>query len=279
MTLIQHVETFSLIKAVIIAIVEGITEFLPISSTAHMAFAAKFLGISESDAFKNLFIESIQFGAIISVVVLYWRKFFDFKKINFYYKLIVAFIPAAIVGILLKKHIEEFLSNTMAIAAIMFLGGILLLFVDKWFNKPEIEELDQVNYKKSFSIGIFQILAILLPGFSRSAATIIGGMQQKLTRKLAAEFSFYLAVPTLAGAFAKSIWDTYKEQPALLNSSNIQLIAIGNVIAFVIAMIAIKAFIGFLTKYGFKVFGYYRIILGATILILLALGYDLSMLK
>ena len=279
MMLIQHVESFTVIKAIIIAIVEGITEFLPISSTAHMAFAAKFLGINENDAFKNLFIESIQFGAIISVVVLYWRRFFDVKKINFYLKLIVAFIPAAIVGILLKKHIEDFLKNTMAISIVMLLGGILLLFVDKWFNKPEIDEMEDVQYKKSFSIGVFQILAILLPGFSRSAATIIGGMQQKLTRKLAAEFSFFLAVPTLAGAFVKSIWDAYKETPEVLNKENIQFIALGNIIAFLIAMLAIKAFIGYLTKYGFKAFGYYRILLGTTILILLALGYDLSIVK
>ena len=257
-------------QAIILAIIEGITEFLPISSTAHMVFAAKFMGI-ENKPFTKLFEECIQFGAIISVIVLYWKKFFDFKKINFYFKLVVAFIPAAIVGILLKKHIEKMLGSPMIIAIVILLGGILLLFVDKWFNKGKIEELDNVNYKKSFSIGVFQILAIILPGFSRSAATIIGGMQQKLTRKLAAEFSFFLAVPTLAGAFAKGMWDAYKENPELLTKSNIELIAIGNIVAFFIAIVAIKSFITFLTKYGFKAFGYYRIAAGAIMILLMAL--------
>lgn len=256
------------LQAIIIAIVEGITEFLPISSTAHMVFAAKFLGVNENEPFTNLFIESIQFGAIISVVLLYWKRFFDFKKINFYFKLFVAFIPAVIAGVLLKSHIEEMLKRPLIIAVVTLLGGILLLFVDKWFKKSEIEDIDNVDYKKSFTIGVFQILAIILPGFSRSAATIIGGMQQKLSRKLAAEFSFFLAVPTLAGAFAKSMWDAYKEHPEVLNKSNMELLAIGNLVAFIIAIIAIKSFITFLTKYGFKAFGYYRIVLGICILLI-----------
>jgi undecaprenyl-diphosphatase len=259
----------------IIAIVEGLTEFLPVSSTGHMVFAASAFGI-EKEAFTKLFIETIQFGAIISVVVLYWRKFFDVKKINFYYKLFIAFIPAAIVGVLLKKHIDNILGNTLFIAIITFLGGFLLIFIDKWFHKPEIDNVDNTSYRKSFLIGVFQLLAIILPGFSRSAATIIGGMQQKLTRKVAAEFSFFLAVPTLAGAFAKSLWDAYKETPQLLTSENIQKLVFGNIIAFIVAMFAIKTFIYILTKYGFKWFGYYRVVIGAIIIILISLGYSLN---
>ena len=259
----------SYIQAIILAIVEGITEFLPISSTAHMVYVSSIMGI-ENDAFTKLFEEAIQVGAIISVVVLYWRKFFDFTKIHFYLKLIVALIPSVIVGILCKDYIENFLGKTYIIAIVTLLGGILLLFVDNWFKTSKVKELDNVSYSKSFTIGVFQILAIILPGFSRSAATIIGGMQQKLSRKLAAEFSFFLAVPTLAGAFLKSIWDAYKHQPELLNSHNIQLLAIGNIIAFIVALFVIKGFISFLNKYGFKAFGFYRIILGAIILLLFA---------
>lgn len=257
-------------QAIIIAIVEGLTEFLPISSTYHMALTSKILGIDlENDLFIKLFIESIQFGAIISVIFLYWRKFFDFTKLSFYYKIVVAFIPAAIVGVILKKHIDSLIGNLMVMTIITFLGGFLLLFVDKWFNKSDEENIDNVTYKKSFFIGIFQLLAIVMPGFSRSFATIMGGMQQKLSRKLAAEFSFFLAVPTLAGAFVKSMWDAYKHTPQLLSSSNITFLVLGNIIAFIVAMIAIKSFIAILTKYGFKAFGYYRIIMGATVILLL----------
>jgi undecaprenyl-diphosphatase len=262
-------------QSVIIAIVEGLTEFLPISSTGHMVLTASMMGI-EKEAFTKLFIETIQFGAIISVIILYWRKFFDFKKLNLYVKLLIAFIPAVIVGVLLKKHIDQMLETPLFIAIVTLLGGIILLFVDNWFKKPEIDNVDDVTRKKSFFIGVFQVLAIVLPGLSRSAATIIGGMQQKLSRKVAAEFSFFLAVPTLAGAFAKSLWDAWKDTPELLTKSNIQLLAVGNLVAFIIAIIAIKAFITFLTKYGFKVFGYYRIVLGGAIIILLILGYDLK---
>lgn len=265
----------SFIQAIIIAIVEGLTEFLPVSSTGHMVFTASVMGI-EKDAFTKLFIETIQFGAILSVILLYWRKFFDFKKLNFYLKLIVAFIPSAIVGILLKDYIDKALETPVFIAIVTLLGGILLLFVDSWFNKTETSTIDDVSYKKSFTIGVFQLLAIVFPGFSRSAATIIGGMQQKLSRKTAAEFSFFLAVPTLAGAFAKSMWDTYNHNPEILSSQNIQILVVGNIVAFIIALIAIKSFIAILTRYGFKAFGYYRIVIGTIILTLLALGYNLN---
>jgi len=267
----------SFFQAVIIAIIEGITEFLPVSSTGHMALTSAFLGI-EKEPFTKLFIENIQFGAIISVLFIYWKKFIDFKQFSFYLKLFIAFLPAAIVGLLIKKHIDNVLEKPMFIAIVMFLGGIILLFVDNWFKNPTIEREKEITYKKSLIIGIWQLLAIIFPGFSRSAATIIGGMQQKLTRKLAAEFSFFLAVPTLAGAFAKSLWDAHKDNPEILTHQNLILLITGNLIAFVIAIIAIKAFIAYLTKHGFRVFGYYRILVGLAIIIFLALGKNFTIL-
>jgi undecaprenyl-diphosphatase len=192
-------------------------------------------------------------------------------------KLLVAFIPAAIVGVLLKSRIEEILGNPMFISVVMFLGGIILLFVDNWFKNPVIHEEGKITYKNSFIIGLFQLLAIIFPGFSRSAATIIGGMQQKLTRTAAAEFSFFLAVPTLAGAFAKSLWDAYRHNPGILTHHNVHMIILGNLIAFVIAILAIKGFITFLIKHGFRLFGWYRIIAGLIILVFLLTGHSLSL--
>lgn len=255
----------SIFQTIILAIVEGLTEFLPISSTGHMALVSAFMGIEKND-FTKLFIENIQFGTILSVLVLYWRKFFDFQKLQFYVKLVIAFIPAAILGVLFKKHIDQLIGTPMFIACTMFFGGIVLLFVDNWFKNPRIESEEKISNKNALYIGFFQVLAVVLPGLSRSAATIIGGMQQKLTRKAAAEFSFFLAVPTLAGAFAKSLWDAYKDTPEILTKSNISVLAIGNVIGFLVAIVAIKAFITFLTKHGFRFFGYYRIIIGLIII-------------
>jgi len=266
----------TIFETIVIGVVEGITEFLPISSTGHMALASAILGI-EKDAFTKLFIENIQFGTILSVIILYWRKFFDIKRIGFYIKLLVAFIPAAIVGILLKKHIDKVLETPLFISVVMFLGGIVLLFVDNWFKKPTIDNEENISLKSSFLIGIFQVIAIVLPGFSRSAATIIGGMQQKLTRKVAAEFSFFMGVPALGGAFAKSLWDAWKETPEILTTANIQTLALGNLIGFVVALFAIKTFIGYLQKHGFKVFGWYRIIVGLVLIGLIVMGIDLKM--
>lgn len=265
----------SVLQAIIIAIVEGITEFLPISSTGHMALTSAVLGI-EKNVFTKLFIENIQFGTIISVILLYRKKFLDFRTPAFYLKLLIAFLPAAIVGILLKKHIDRVLETPLFIAIVLFLGGVLLLFVDNWFNKPSIEREEEISFKNSLWIGIFQLLSIIFPGFSRSAATIIGGMQQKLTRKAAAEFSFFLAVPTLAGAFAKSLWDTWHENPEVLTAHNIRILALGNLVGFLVAVVAIRAFISFLTKHGFRVFGYYRIVVGLLLIIFLASGHNLS---
>jgi len=257
----------SIIQAIIIAIVEGITEFLPVSSTGHMIITQELLGV-EITEFVKAFTVNIQFGAILSVIVLYWKRFF--QSLDFYYKLFVAFIPAAVIGLLASDFIDSLLENVVVVAVMLVLGGIVLLFVDKWFNKPKEDQ--SINYPTAFKIGLYQCIA-MIPGVSRSAATIIGGMTQKLDRKTAAEFSFFLAVPTMFAASAYKLLENYKS----IDSSNISLLLIGNVVAFVVALIAIKTFISFVTRYGFKVFGYYRIVVGAAILIMLALGYDLNL--
>jgi undecaprenyl-diphosphatase len=258
------------LHAIIIAIIEGLTEFLPISSTGHMAIASAIMG--DNGDFAKLFEVVIQFGAILSVVVLYWRKFFDFKKISFYIKLFIAIIPALAFGALFKSHIDAMLEKPMIIALIMLLGGIVLLFVDKWFQKPAIDKEENITNKKAFIIGLYQVLSIIFPGLSRSAATIIGGMQQNLSRRLAAEFSFFLAVPTMLAATVKSLYDMYKEQPQVLNTDNLSTLLLGCGIAFIVAILAIRFFIGFLQKYGFRLFGWYRIIVGLALLILFYTG-------
>lgn len=258
------------LESIILAIVEGLTEFLPISSTGHMIITSAVMGI-KNDPFTKVFEVAIQFGAILSVVVLYFKRFF--KSFDFYFKLFVAFIPTAIVGLLIKKYIDGWLENVWVVATTLLIGGIVLLFVDKWFENNEHEGTEEVSYKTGFLIGCFQCLA-MIPGVSRSAATIIGGLTQKLTRKAAAEFSFFLAVPTMFAATAKSLYD---EKELILESADkIPLLIIGNIVAFIVAMIAIKFFIGILTKYGFRVFGYYRIALGALLLILLLMNVDLA---
>ncbi|GEM56185.1 undecaprenyl-diphosphatase [Flavobacterium branchiophilum NBRC 15030 = ATCC 35035] len=257
----------NLLQALILAIIEGLTEFLPISSTGHMVIASSFMGIAEDD-FTKLFEIVIQLAAILSVVVIYWRKFFDFTRIQFYIKLVIAVIPALLIGGLLKKHIESMLETPVFIATILLLGGFILLFVDNWFQNPSINDEKEISNKKAFAIGCYQTLAVIFPGLSRSAATIIGGMQQGLTRKSAAEFSFFLAVPTMLAATIKSIYDVYKDSPEVLNTDNLGILAIGNIVAFLVAYASIKFFIGFLTRNGFKMFGYYRIVLGVLLLII-----------
>lgn len=259
------------LEAIILAIIEGLTEFLPVSSTGHMIIASTFMGI-ESNDFTKLFTVAIQFGAILSVVVVYFKRFL--QSWDFYKKLVVAFIPTGIIGLLLKSHIDTLLENVWVVAISLLAGGIVLLFVDKWFAKNEEEGTEEVSYRTGFLIGVFQCIA-MVPGVSRSAATIIGGLAQKLTRKAAAEFSFFLAVPTMFAATAKSIWD---EKELLLQSSNNEwlLLVVGNIIAFIVAYIAIRTFIAFLSKNGFKAFGYYRIILGATLIVLLLSGINLQ---
>jgi undecaprenyl-diphosphatase len=250
------------IQAIILAIIEGITEFLPISSTGHMIIVSSFFGI-EHDEFTKLFTIVIQLGAILSVVVLYFKRFF--QTFDFYFKLLVAFIPAVVLGLLFSKKIDALLESPVTVAVTLLIGGILLLKVDDWFtNKEEIQTTDNISYLQAFKIGLFQCLA-MVPGVSRSGASIVGGMSQKLSRTTAAEFSFFLAVPTMLGATAKKCYDYYKDG-LVLSDDQINLLIIGNIVAFVVALIAIKSFIGFLTKHGFKMFGYYRIVAGIVLL-------------
>ena len=267
----------NLIHAIIIAVVEGITEYLPVSSTAHMIFTSTFLGI-EKDEFVKMFQVSIQFGAILSVVVAYREKFFNPSNLKFYFKLALAVIPALVLGYLFDDKIEAVLEKPIPIAIAMIVGGIFLLFIDKFFQNPSKQTDGQISFKNAVTIGFWQCLA-MMPGVSRSAASIIGGMQQKLDRKLAAEFSFFLAVPTMFAVTAYSIFLKDWNLPAgelkgyemiFSSSDNITLFIAGNIVAFVVALIAIKTFVGILNKYGFKPFGWYRILAG--LLILLALN-------
>lgn len=263
----------TIIQAIIIAIVEGITEYLPVSSTGHMILATSILGI-ESNDFVKFFTVNIQLGAILAVVVLYFKHFF--KSFDFYFKLIIAFIPAAIMGILFSDKIDELLESPATVAVMLLLGGIVLLFIDKLFTDKEEGNDKEISYLNAFFIGCFQCIA-MIPGVSRSASTIIGGLTQKLSRKSAAEFSFFLAVPTMFGATAKKTLDLYQDKGLeFFDTDKIMLLAIGNIVAFVVAMIAIKGFITYLTKHGFKMFGWYRIIVGAIILILIGSNVSLS---
>jgi undecaprenyl-diphosphatase len=260
------------IQAIIIAIIEGITEFLPISSTGHMAITSAFMGI-HTDPFTKLFEIVIQFGAILSVVVLYWKKFLNFKRFSFYIKLVIAIIPALVFGALLKSHIESILEKPFVIAMVLLLGGVVLLFVDKWFVNPTVLREEDITNKQALVIGGYQVLSIMFPGLSRSAATIIGGMQQKLSREAAAEFSFFLAVPTMLAATVKSLYDIYKENPEVMNTERVNILLLGSLIAFIVAILAIKFFISFLQKNGFRVFGIYRIVLGIVLLIMIYMGW------
>ena len=261
----------TLFQTVVIAVVEGITEFLPISSTGHMIITEKLLGMN-IDEFTKAFTVNIQFGAILSVVVLYWKRFL--QSWTFYQKLFVAFLPAAVIGFLAGNFIDRMLENVLVVAITMFLGGILLLFVDKWFNNATPDQ--EVTYPKALKIGFWQCIA-MIPGVSRSAASIIGGMQQKLTRTNAAEFSFFLAVPTMAAASGYKLLKLVTGPTGVkLLSDNLITLIIGNAIAFIVALIAIKTFITFLQKHGFKVFGWYRIVVGLILIVLILMGVDLK---
>lgn len=257
----------NIIQAIILAIVEGLTEFLPVSSTGHMIITSALMGINE-ESFTKIFTVHIQFGAILSVIILYWKRFF--QSFNFYLKLFVAFLPAAFIGFLAGDFIDSLLENVLVVAVMLLIGGIVLIFIDKWFI-GEGKDSEDINYKNAVVIGFFQCIA-MIPGVSRSAATIIGGMSQKLSRKAAAEFSFFLAVPTMFAAGAYKLLKDYDN----IKSDDITILLIGNLVAFVVALAAIKFFIGFLTKYGFKIFGYYRIIVGLILILLWAAGVDLK---
>ncbi|MFA6779053.1 MAG: undecaprenyl-diphosphate phosphatase [Paludibacteraceae bacterium] len=279
----------NIIETIIISIVEGLTEFLPVSSTGHMIITQGLLGVKSTD-FVKAFTVIIQFGAILSVVCLYWKRFFRtnkdplpegssnvqklLHKFDFYWKLFVAFIPAAVIGFLMSDFIDEMLESVTIVAVMLIIGGVFMLFCDKIFNKGD--EKTVVTEKKALFIGLFQCIA-MIPGVSRSMATIVGGMSQKLTRKDAAEFSFFLAVPTMLAATAYKLLKLILEPNGVeLIKDNLSVLLIGNLVAFVVALLAIKFFISFVTKYGFKAFGWYRIIAGGAILLLMMAGYNLE---
>jgi undecaprenyl-diphosphatase len=262
------------LEAVIIAIVEGITEYLPVSSTGHMIIASALMGIEPTD-FVKLFTVAVQFGAILSVLVLYWRRFLT--GFGIYFNLFLAFLPAVFFGLLLSDVIDSLLGNPLVVGIALFLGGIVLLFVDTWADRradalKQPVTLDNMSWMQALQIGLFQVVA-MFPGVSRSAATIIGGLSQGLNRKHAAEFSFLLAMPTMFAATVKSLYDYYKDGQTF-TSEQFNLLAIGNVVAFVVAFIAVRAFVGLLARYGFKPFGYYRILVGAFIITLYVLRAD-----
>jgi undecaprenyl-diphosphatase len=270
--------------ALLLAIVEGITEFLPVSSTGHMIIASALLGIPPTPFFK-LYLVLIQLGAILSVLVVYWKRFF--QNIDFYLKLLVAFLPIVLVGLLFKKHIDALLESVTTVAVMLVVGGIVLLFVDRWFPQEDPKAgghpVTNPSFKEALIIGLFQCLAVV-PGTSRSAATIVGGLTQKLTRQAAAEFAFFLAMPTMAAAAVKDIYDYYKEAKAngvdishLFSGAEIKMLVLGNVVAFVVALLAIRLFVGFVAKYGFRAFGIYRIIAGGILLLMLALKLPLTL--
>ncbi len=262
----------TLVEAIILAIIEGITEFLPVSSTGHMIIASSLMGIAD-DPFTKTFTVAIQFGAILSVIVLYYKRFL--QSISFYKKLWIAFMPAAILGFLMDDLIDMMLSNVLVVAFTLLAGGVVLLVIDSWVKGGDGEDAKNVTYSRAFKIGMFQCIA-MIPGISRSAATIIGGMVAKLDRKTAAEFSFFLAVPTM---FAATIYKVFKfaKTGGGVSPEQVNLLLIGNVVGFIVAAIAIKSFIAFLTKYGFLYFGYYRIFVGVLIIILSILGVDLQL--
>jgi undecaprenyl-diphosphatase len=259
-----------IVKAIILAVIEGITEFLPISSTGHMIIGSSLMGIA-SDPFTKMFTVAIQLGAILSVLVLYWRRFL--QSFDFYIKLFVAFLPAALIGFLFNDQIDLLLERVDVVAYMLIAGGIFFLFMDSMFRKNE-ESDKSINYATGFRIGLFQIIA-MVPGVSRSAATIVGGMAQGLNKKTAAEFSFFLAVPTMLAATVYKMYK-YISDGGVFGSAEILMLSVGNGVAFIVAMLAIRSFIQFLTRHGFKVFGYYRIILGVLILILLYSGVELA---
>ncbi|MBR5814196.1 MAG: undecaprenyl-diphosphate phosphatase [Bacteroidaceae bacterium] len=279
----------STFETIIIAIVEGLTEFLPVSSTGHMIITQNILGV-ESTPFVKAFTFIIQFGAILSVIVLYWKRFFRLNhtpapegasalkrflhKYDFYWKLLVAFIPAAVLGLLFSDMIDAMLESVVVVAVTLILGGIFMLFCDKIFNKGSDET--ELTEKRAFWIGMFQCIS-MIPGVSRSMATIVGGMAQKLTRKRAAEFSFFLAVPTMFAATLFKMLKLFTEPEGMeIITNNMSTLLIGNIVAFIVALLAIKFFISFVTKHGFRAFGWYRIIIGGVILLLLLTGHNLT---
>jgi undecaprenyl-diphosphatase len=261
----------TLIEAIILGVIEGITEFLPISSTGHMIIASSLMGIAE-DSFTKTFTVSIQFGAILSVIVLYWKRFF--QSMDFYYKLFVAFLPAVIFGKLLNDFVDSLLGNVAVVGFMLLGGGIFLIFLDQFIKEKKELTDDKISYGTALKIGLFQVIA-MVPGVSRSAATIIGGLSQGLSRKTAAEFSFFLAVPTMFAATVYKLYEFYKTGIEV-REDQITMLLVGNIVAFIIAILAIRSFIGVITKHGLKMYGYYRVVIGVIIILLIVMGVDLK---
>lgn len=282
----------TIIETIILAIVEGLTEFLPVSSTGHMVITQALLGM-ESTSFLKAFTVMIQFGAILSVVVLYWRRFINFSlpsemwhgnhsgwrralsRLRFYFKLAWGCLPAVMLGLLFNDWVDKMLDSVWVIALNLFFGGVIMLFIDKIIKGNSRHE---VSYSNAFVIGLFQCIAIFLPGISRSMATIVGGMATGLTKKSAAEFSFFLAVPTMFGATLLEAYKLYRDQGLVIFETHWQSLVVGNVVSFIVALIAIRYFITFLSKHSFRAFGMYRIFIGMVIGGLLLLGIDLAVL-
>ena len=283
----------TLLQTIIISIVEGLTEFLPVSSTGHMIITQNLMGVQQGDAFVHAFTFIIQFGAILSVVCLYWRRFFhidhtpvpaDCKSpflrmihpVRFYWLLFVGVLPAVVIGMAAKKSglLDWLLDSVWVVAIMLVVGGVFMLFCDRIFNKGK--GANRVNEKRAFNIGLFQCLSVI-PGTSRSMATIVGGMANGLTRRRAAEFSFFLAVPTMAGATLLDLLDLLKEDGSWATAHNLTMLAVGCIVSFVVALLAMKWFVNFLAKYGFRWFGWYRIIVGVAILVMLLSGMSLNM--
>lgn len=258
-------------QAIVLAIIEGLTEFLPVSSTGHMIIGSSVMGIA-SHEFTKVFTVAIQFGTILSVVVLYWKRFF--QSFNFYLKLLAGFLPAAVIGLLLSDWIDLLLENVVVVAVMLLLGGIVFLLLDKWFERSENNPDKELSYADAFGIGLFQCIA-MIPGVSRSASTIIGGLVRKLNKKQAAEFSFFLAVPTMFAATCKKLYD-FHQLGFEFNGEYLRLLVIGNIVGFFVAILAIRSFISYLTRHGFRIFGYYRIAVGLLILGLYLAGVDLQ---
>jgi len=258
-------------EVIVLAVIEGLTEFLPVSSTGHLIIATALMGV-EPSPFVKLFTIAIQLGTILSVLVLYYKRFL--RSLSFYYKLVVAAIPASFFGVLFSDYIDGLLESPLTVGIMLMVGGVILLFVDRWFNRPTLDNSDDITYGQAFKIGLYQCLA-LIPGTSRSASTIVGGMTQQLTRKAAAEFSFFLALPMMFGATLLKLKD-FLDDGHRLSGTEINQLLIGNIIGFIVAIVAIKSFIGVVSKYGFKVFGWYRIVVGGVIIMMLLSGHSLQ---
>jgi undecaprenyl-diphosphatase len=262
----------SLIQSIILAVVEGLTEYLPVSSTGHLILTSWAMGINQEPFVKD-FTVMVQFGAILAVLLLYWRRFL--LNLPIYPKVFVAFLPAAAIGLAVKKHIDVLLGNVWVVGVALLVGGVLLILTDRWMERKKSSTLtiEDMPNLSALKIGFFQTMAFI-PGVSRSAASIWGGLYEGLSMKTATEFSFFLAVPTLSGA---TLLKLIKAWP-LLTAPHIELLVYGNIVSFIVGALAIRGFVGVVERYGLKFFGYYRVVLGLLVLGILCAGGSLDVL-